>query len=168
MSSVKLADTSEAKIGEWSKKINGKKSDVEIYAYYETSDFKKFSQERLDEVYMVVIRKARDYVNVKDSKVVKGKKSQRNMVDIVYSNSMESGGQSASTESTGKKDSETKEVKESKPKQGVATKSEPAKQETNSKPSTNTVNKGGGSDYIYDSVYVNGVLKVTKIKVKKK
>jgi hypothetical protein len=80
----KMPDTTEAKITDWAKKLNGKHMDVEILAYYSQSDFKKYSTERSEDVYLIVLRKARDFVTITKNDVVKGAKSQRSRVDIVY------------------------------------------------------------------------------------
>lgn len=81
---TKVLDSNDVKIGEWAKKLKGKHVDVEIRAYYDASDFKKYIAERAEEVEIVVIRKARDFVTVTESGPVKGKKWQRTIVDIVY------------------------------------------------------------------------------------
>ncbi|MGZ3920502.1 MAG: hypothetical protein ACXVC7_09425, partial [Bacteroidia bacterium] len=79
-----VLDSNDAKITKWAKSLKGRHVDVEIYAYYDNSDFKKNMTERAENLQLVVIRKARDFVNVTSSGPVKGKKWQRIMADIVY------------------------------------------------------------------------------------
>jgi len=79
-----MPDTTEAKITNWAKMLSGKHMDVEILAYYSQSDFKKYSTERSEDVNLIVLRKARDFVTIKKNEVKKGLKSQRSLVDIIY------------------------------------------------------------------------------------
>lgn len=81
---TKAADTTEAKIAAWARTLNGKKVNVVIVAYYDISDFKTLATERKDEMYLSVMRKARDVVNIEKTEIKKGSKSQRFTVDIIY------------------------------------------------------------------------------------
>lgn len=80
-----LPDTTEAKLNEWAKKINGKKYEVVVFAYYHDKDFKKFADERADDMFRILNRKAREWITIKNIESKKGKKFQRSRVDIVYS-----------------------------------------------------------------------------------
>lgn len=195
---TKIADSNDVKISKWASKVKGKHAWIEIYTYYDNAEFKKYMQERADEVNLTVIRKVRDYVTVKFAGPVKGKKSKRSVADIVYQidepSSEESSGtsgndNSTSTESststptkstTTQKDSKTESKTDSKSgtttqknnktnsEQGTAV-GESAT-ESNSSTETNSLynQKPDANGYIYDSVYVNGKLKVTRRKAKKK
>lgn len=79
-----LPDTTEAKLNEWAKKINGKKYEVIALAYYHDKDFKKFADERADEMFRILNRKAREWITIKTIESRKGKKFQRSRVDIIY------------------------------------------------------------------------------------
>jgi len=83
-SQTNVLDSNDAKITKWAKSLKGKKTDVEIYAYYDKSDFKKFMAERADNIKTVVIRKARDFTTIQFSGPMKGEKWQRNRADIIY------------------------------------------------------------------------------------
>lgn len=81
---TKTADSNDTKIAEWAKKLNGRHVDVEVLAYYNQSDFKKFATERSDEMFLTLNRKARDLITITSIGPKKGQKSQRSVVDIVY------------------------------------------------------------------------------------
>lgn len=81
---TKMRDTTEAKIDAWVKKMGGKKVEVVIVGYFNEADFKQYATERADETFLLVTRKARDFVTIKSSGPKKGKKYQRCMVDIIY------------------------------------------------------------------------------------
>lgn len=80
-----ILDSNDAKITKWVKGLNGRKVELQIYGYYEDSQYKKFMAERVENLFMVVNRKARDQINVTFMGPVKGKKTQRSTADIVYS-----------------------------------------------------------------------------------
>jgi hypothetical protein len=183
---TKIHDSTEAKIAAWAKSLKGKKVDVEVIAYYNDAQFKKYAQERSDELFIVINRKARDLMTIKSIGPKRGAKSQRSMADIVYTfqgttpapvaeekkkedkNNKTAGaaagavvgvGVGAATNTSNKNEKadtpapEEKKAKEEK----VAAEPKPAKAEkSNSK-----------YDVIMDTTYVNGVMKITKRKVKK-
>lgn len=74
----------EAKIVAWGKTLNGKKQDINVFAYFHKGEFKQFAQQRLDEMYLSINRKVRDLVNIKLQEVKKGENYQRTRVDIIY------------------------------------------------------------------------------------
>lgn len=186
---TKILDSTEAKIAKWAKSLNGKKVDIEVISYYNDAQFKKYSQERCDELFIIVNRKARELINITFIGPKKGAKSQRSMADIVYSykdaasatavspsvpavipaaaatgaaatavpakekKTKEKPAPAAqSTASTTAENTPAPETKENKPKEEKAAKPE----KSNSK-----------YDFVMDTTYVNGVMKVTKRKVKK-
>src|SRR4051812_48928104 len=57
--SVQPHDTTLAKMDKWIKSLNGKHQDIKIVAYYHKFEFKKYAQERVDEMFLTVNRKAR-------------------------------------------------------------------------------------------------------------
>jgi len=81
---TKIVDTNETKIKKWAKSLGGKKVDLQVLCYYNDKEFKKYSQERSDELFLVLNRQARDLINITSNGPVKGAKSQRSKVDIVY------------------------------------------------------------------------------------
>ena len=81
---TKTLDSNEAKVGEWAKTLKGKHVDVQVLCYYEKAEYKKYSQERSDEMFIILNRKARDLITITSNAPKKGVKSQRSMVDIVY------------------------------------------------------------------------------------
>lgn len=81
---TKILDSTEAKIAKWAKSLNGKKVDIEVISYYNDAQFKKYSQERCDELFIIVNRKARELIHITFIGPKKGAKSQRSMADIVY------------------------------------------------------------------------------------
>ncbi|MDX2174709.1 MAG: hypothetical protein SFY56_16515 [Bacteroidota bacterium] len=171
---TKTLDSNEAKIGAWAKTLKGKHVDVQILAYYEKSEYKKFSQERYDEVNLIVIRKARDYVTIKEMGPKKGAKSQRSKVDIVYTSD---GSASQTISSTNEKKldsnkkSETKEktVVEKKEKDNSIEKTDNNHNETTTNKDTKGLSEKeikNGVYFMQDTTYVNGEMKVTKRKIK--
>jgi hypothetical protein len=78
-------DSTSKKIDAWIKSLNGKRVDISVVAYYHKAEFRKFAQERCDELYLVLNRKARAQLNIGSIGPKKGKDWQRTMVDIVYS-----------------------------------------------------------------------------------
>lgn len=167
---TQILDSNDVKIAKWAKSLNGKHHDVELYTYYDNSDFKKHMIDRLENLNMIVLRKARDITSVKNMQTLKGKKSQRIVADIVFFssdiptspvvNTEEKKPESKKTETNQKKNvpEDKAEVKTEKSKEK---KQEQIKEE---KPIDMSDNNG---EYVIDSLYVNGVLKVTKRKVKK-
>ncbi|MCA6436593.1 MAG: hypothetical protein ACK5QC_16265 [Bacteroidota bacterium] len=81
---TKLLDSNEVKIGNWAATLKGSKSDVEIHAYYDKSEFKDIAKQRIDDIALVVVRKARDYSNITFQGPKKSDKSRRSRVDIIY------------------------------------------------------------------------------------
>lgn len=81
---VKLLDSNEVKIGNWANTLKGSKIDVEIHAYYDKSEFKDIAKQRIDDIALVVVRKARDYTNITFQGPKKSDKSKRSRVDIIY------------------------------------------------------------------------------------
>ncbi len=83
-SQTKVLDSNDVKITNWANSLKGKHFDIEIFAYYDNSDFKKFMAERAENLQVVVTRKIRDLITISFSGPKKGKKWQRNMADIIY------------------------------------------------------------------------------------
>jgi len=81
---MKAHDTTLAKIDAWVKKLNGKHQDITVIAYFHKPEFKKFSQERADEMFLILNRKARELITIESIGPKKGKDSQRTTVDIIY------------------------------------------------------------------------------------
>ena len=67
----------EDKIVAWGKTLNGKKQDINIVAYYHKGEFKKFAEERLQEMFLSVNRKVRELVTIKTQEAKKGEDYQR-------------------------------------------------------------------------------------------
>lgn len=169
---TKTLDSNEAKIGAWAKSLKGKHVDVDVLAYYEKTEYKKYSQERCDELFLVLKRKARDLITIKTNEPKKGAKSQRSKVDIVYSygNSELTDVAATNENNTGNANSEVTKTNNS---GSASTKSNiPSDSKKNSETKTSSnqkvVENDNSNNYIYDSVYVNGKLKITKRKIKKK
>jgi hypothetical protein len=167
---TEIVDSNYNKISEWAKKLNGKRFNVEINAYYDVSDFKKAMAERAENVQTVVIRKSRDFTTVKFAGAIKGKKSQRSILDIIYwpEGFIEvpkvAAKENKNTEAV-QPNAEAKQTKNKKPETEKASTDpkeiqEPKKEKT--KPADDE-----RYTYIVDSAYVNGALEVTKRKVKK-
>lgn len=74
----------EDKIVAWGKTLNGKKQDINIIAYYHKGEFKKFAEQRVEEMFLSVNRKVRDLVTIKTQEAQKGENYQRTRVDIIY------------------------------------------------------------------------------------
>jgi hypothetical protein len=142
-----LVDSNDVKLTNWAKSLKGKHWDVEIYSYYDNSDFKKYMAERAENLNLVVIRKARDFITIKFMGPVKGKKSQRNVANVVYTPSIDAAVAQASQANKEEKKEEKKE-KEKGEKEKVATnkmkKEEQKKQEVDKK--TADKEKGGKKD----------------------
>ncbi len=166
---TKVLDSNEVKIGNWVKNLKGKKVNLDILGYYEKSEFKPQSNERVEGIFLVVNRKARDLVTIKSMGPVKGKKSQRSTVDIVY-NYVDSSPVMNPPVNTDKKEEknvnsvEKKQVDKDKPVTEKKEEKEKQKEKVKSEPKEKIVIEEG---YTYDSIYVNQVLKVTKRKIKK-
>src|SRR5688572_6376986 len=56
---TKPADSTEARIDKWVKKLNGKPVDIDVVGYYHKPEFKQFAIDRCDELFLVLNRKAR-------------------------------------------------------------------------------------------------------------
>jgi hypothetical protein len=160
-----ISDSNEVKIGNWAKKLKGKHWDVDILAYYEKSDLKKYMAERAENLNLMVTRKARDFMTIYSSGPVKGSKTQRYMADIVYSPS----GSSAPAEAPAATEA-PKAAGSAGNANNNTTNSTPSGAPSaapTQAPAAATKPAPANGDYVYDSVYVNGKLKVTKRKVKK-
>ncbi len=77
-------DTSLAKLDRWIKSLNGNKVDLTVVGYYHKLEFKKFAQERVDEMFLVLNRKSRSSFNIQEMVTKKGKDYQRTTVDLIY------------------------------------------------------------------------------------
>ncbi len=80
----KMHDSTSARIDQWIKKLNGQHTDVHVVAYYHKADFKKYAEERADEYFIVLNRKARSLFTIESIESKKGKEYQKTMVDIIY------------------------------------------------------------------------------------
>ena len=58
----KAHDTTLAHIDRWVKSLHGKHMDITVIGYYHKPEFKPFAQERVDEMFLILNRKARDLV----------------------------------------------------------------------------------------------------------
>jgi len=186
---TEVLDSNETKIAEWAKKLpKGVKTNIDIIAYYDNGDFKKFMVERVENVFLMVNRKARDLVKINKSEAIRGKKNQRYQVDIIFDTNQPVAqpapvaaepAKAAAVEP--KKEEKREEPKKQEPKPEKAAKKEAAekkpeeKKEVAAEPKKEQKKqedkpmvKSDKYDYIVDSTYVNGVLKVTTRKVKKK
>jgi len=81
---TKMPDSTDAKVAAWAKNLNGRHVDLEVLCYYSQGSFKPYATERSEEVFLVLNRKARASITIVKNEVVKGSKSQRSMVDVVY------------------------------------------------------------------------------------
>ena len=170
---TKVLDSNEVKIANWAKSLKGRHVDVEIYAYYDNSSYKEYMVERAENLNMIVTRKARDFMTLNFSGPVKGKKTQRLMADIVYTSANANAPQKVAEE---KKDhtAVSEPVKSATPAEKKSQATKPVDKEDNKpvatekKEANKTVSNDKQDDYVIDSVYVNGMLKVTKKKIKKK
>lgn len=77
-------DSTSAKIDAWVKKLGGKHVDIDVVAYFHKAEFRKFSQQRADELFLVLNRKARALITINFIGPKKGNDSQRTTVDIIY------------------------------------------------------------------------------------
>jgi hypothetical protein len=167
-SQTTVADSNDAKLTKWAKSLKGKHAYVEIYTYYDNSDFKAGMTERCENLYLVVNRKARDLITIKKSGALKGKKHQRYVADIVYEKEFVS----SLEQSAGNTEAATTPrvtATETKTTSGTNTGA------TNNQ-STNTNNGNTAvapvviehkpGEIYYDTTYVNGKVKVTKRKAK--
>ena len=100
---TKIPDTTDAKIDKWIKKLNGQHVDVRVVAYYSKADFKKFAEERANDLFLILNRKARPLFNIVSVGPKKGENYQRSMVDIIYTYS--SGAPAAAKAAETKKES---------------------------------------------------------------
>jgi hypothetical protein len=81
---VEPHDSTMAKIDSWIKNLNGKHVDIQIIGYFHKPEFKKFSQGRVDELFLVLNRKAREQLTFESYGAKKGTDEQRTTVDIIY------------------------------------------------------------------------------------
>jgi hypothetical protein len=184
---TKVLDSTEAKIAKWAKSLNGKKVDIEVISYYNDAQFKKYSQERCDELFIIVNRKARELINITFIGPKKGAKSQRSKADIVYTYKDATVSTSVppaaavipAAAATGAAATAVPAKKAAKETPAPAAQSSASiTPEGTTAPATNEkkpkeekpakVEKANSKyDVIMDTTYVNGVMKVTKRKVKK-
>src|SRR3954467_6521444 len=66
-------DSTQKKIENWVKKLNKQHVDVRVYAYYHRPEFKKFADDRIEDLFIVLNRKARDLITIKEMTSKKGK-----------------------------------------------------------------------------------------------
>lgn len=85
---TKLPDTSDAKVGAWAKKLKGQHLDIEVICYYDKGDYKKYAQERTEDMFLILNRKARDFITITSNVTKKGERSQRSKVDVIYTVSL--------------------------------------------------------------------------------
>jgi hypothetical protein len=114
---TKLLDSSEAKIDKWVKNLKGRKADVKIVGYYEKSEFKDVAKARLEDIQMVIIRKARETVTIKKLGTDKGPKAKRTCVEIiatVYASEAELEAKAKAEEEAKAKEEAAKKVMEEK------------------------------------------------------
>ncbi|MDI1356153.1 MAG: hypothetical protein PSX36_14635 [bacterium] len=79
-----IQDSTNKKIDNWVKSLNGKHVDIDVVAYYSKLEYKKFAQQRNDELFLVLNRKARALITIGFIGPKKGENSQRTTVDIIY------------------------------------------------------------------------------------
>jgi hypothetical protein len=79
-----LEDSAAAKIDKWVKKLNGQHVDIDVVAYYSKPEFKKYAQQRCDDLFLILNRKARAVITIKSIAPKSGKNSQRSTVDVIY------------------------------------------------------------------------------------
>lgn len=168
---TQILDSNDVKITKWAKSLNGKHHDLELYTYYDNSDFKKHMVDRLENLNMIVLRKARDITSIKNMQTLKGKKSQRVVADIVFFSSDNIPASPVVTTEEKKPESKKPETNQKKnaPDEKTEVKTEKSKEKKHEqikeeKPIDMSDTNG---EYVMDSLYVNGVLKVTKRKVTK-
>lgn len=77
-------DSTVAKIEAWAKKLNGQHVDIEVVAYFHKPEFKKFAQQRCDELFLILNRKARSLITIVFIGPKRGEPSQKTLVDIAY------------------------------------------------------------------------------------
>jgi len=85
---IKPHDSTEARIEKWAKNLNGQHMDIEVVAYFHKPEFRKFAQQRCDELYLVLNRKARALITIQSIGPKKGKDFQKTTVDIIYKKSL--------------------------------------------------------------------------------
>lgn len=173
---TKPHDTTLAKMDKWIKSLNGKHQDLKVIGYYHKLEFKKFAQERVDEMFLVVNRKARSLFTITEMAAKKGKDYQRTTVDLIYTRT----GSSGAAATTDKKEENKVDVKKDNKKEEAKKPEEDVKpndsEQTGEKVVTEEKEEKKKAEkkvkpldterYTYDSVYINGKLKVTKKKKK--
>jgi hypothetical protein len=145
-------DTTQAKMDKWIKSLNGKHQDIRIVAYYHKFEFKKYAQERLDEMFLIINRKARSLFTITEQVAQKGKDYQRTTVDIIYTPS--AGSQAATSKETvkpatggsGTEKGKDNDVKTKKEPESKAAKKEPKEKEQGEKEK----NSGNGAVAVND------------------
>jgi hypothetical protein len=103
-----LADTSIAKIEKWVKKLNGQHVNISVYCYYSKPEFKKYAQQRADELFLELNRKARNIITIDFIGPKRGDNWQRSMADVVYVKSLTPAEIKAKQEADAKKAEEAK------------------------------------------------------------
>jgi hypothetical protein len=174
-SQTTLHDTSIAKLDKWIATLKGQKTDIKVYAYYSKGQYEKFAQERADNLFIILNRKARTTFSFESIGPKKGKEWQRSMVDIVYSKpgaavATDKPKTETKTDEKGKSEAqpEVKAADNRKPApKPKPEKAEPAKKETAAQPASEKPGPAPDTEhYRYDTVFVNGKMKVTKTKLK--
>jgi Protein of unknown function (DUF3575) len=77
-------DSTLAKITNWINALNGRQVNLKLVGYYNTADYKKAASLRLDELFLILNRKARSLITIEELEPKRGKTQQRSRVDIVY------------------------------------------------------------------------------------
>jgi len=162
---MKAHDTTVAKIERWAKSLNGKSVNLKVLAYYHKSEFKPGATARNEDLFLVLNRKARTLITIQSMEAVKGKESQRNRVDIVYTFKDAPVVQnSVAEESKPVKAEPKKPEKQEKPEKPKESKKDNVKEESTARNNQSITPPEQG--YTYDTVYVNGEMKLKKVKVK--
>lgn len=163
-----VTDSSDKKITKWVKNLKGKKVIIEIYTYYDNGDYKKYMQERYDNLYTVVVRKARDQITLVDNGVKKASKSRRTYADIIWSLDAAANGPEPSNEPEVKKEPATSNASGTPDNSSSNSSSGSTPEKKNETPAMTVqpVTPPQKGDIVYDTTYVNGKMKITKRKVK--
>lgn len=78
------ADSTLVRIDKWVASLKGVHQDIKVIAYFHRPEFKKFAQQRCDEMFLTLNRKARSLITIEFIGPRKGEDYQRTRVDIIY------------------------------------------------------------------------------------
>ena len=85
---TKMGNSNKAMIRKWTDSLKGKKTDIQVLAYYSDEKFKQRAQKRADELSQLLKGNTPGMINITSISLVKSIKSQHSKIDVIYAPSL--------------------------------------------------------------------------------